>query len=164
LPFSFARISFDTSGAQGDREYLRDIRQTERFVLAYRAEKGHLPGQSDLDSWADRVQFERARSKLLYIRPAPIHYCNDKDDSFETPPKDQFVLSIWRGEIFDCYSSPSGKTTLEASERYWLMNSMRVEGPFALGALLLGTTISYGAFRLWPRRRKPVADQAASNS
>jgi type II secretory pathway pseudopilin PulG len=159
---ALSAMLFDIRQAKLNRANLRDFRQAEKFVLAYRAEKGHLPDPADLETWVASVPLET--NLILNIHRTPVHYCNDKDDPFETAPNDQFVLFDWRGVFTDCYASPSRKTTLEISEDYWLKYNIRTTGPFAVGALLFGAALAYLAFRLWPRRRNLVDSYAASSS
>lgn len=123
------------------RQYLQQFQAAERFIIAHVAENGRLPDNLQLQSWAESEGLEADAS---WVATAPIHCDND----FERAADDRFVLGLWRGEWNECYSSPSGKTTLALSVRAYLASGLGYHlASYWLLAILLGWVA------WWLRRR-----------
>lgn len=73
----------------------------------------------------------------------------DCDAPFGKAAGDRVILSFWRGEWFECYAYPSGRTTLPMSVEAYLRSGLWVDiviwGLIAIGA-------AAGAFKLRPKR------------
>lgn len=148
---------FDTSGVDFERTVLLDFKQAETFVQNYQTRQNHLPSNDDLDAWIEHTSLDSARiGGLMVIRPAPIRFCTEKNDQFESVPGDRFVLSIWRGEFYDCYASPSGKNTLVLSKTEWLKQNLRAYGLITATLLVAGVTLLLGGVWLFRWRPKPT--------
>jgi hypothetical protein len=155
---------FDTRSLNVERMVLQDFQRTEKFVQGYQARQKHLPSDADLDAWVKQAPLDYTREDgFLHIRPSPIHFCNEKD-TFGSAPGDDFVLLVWRGEIFDCYASPSGKNTLLLSKTDWLKNNLKAFGLISAALLATGAVLLYGGIRLFRWRPKRREGYAASNS
>jgi len=74
----------------------------------------------------------------------------DCDPSFNMAKGDRLILHFWRGEWTECYSYPSGRTTLIMSVRDMYLSELGVD--MAL-YWLVAATAAWAAIRLRPRRR-----------
>ena len=94
-----------------NRAYLIHFRQAERLVATFSADKGRFPDNEELQNISRGTELENWASNMY----ADTSRCGFRGEEhhFVKPPNDRFVLSFWAGEYFDCYSSPSGKTTLK---------------------------------------------------
>ena len=89
-----------------DRAYYRNFESTAAYLAAYSDEQGKLEHEA-----ASKRLAERARTGGVDIWLAGPEGCGD----FKAAQSDSFVLEAWRGEWFECYAHPSGRSTLAIS-------------------------------------------------
>ena len=134
------------SQAADDRAYYQQFRQAAAYVDS----NGHLPTEAELrrrNVYLDGVTIWSS----LAIMPQGC------DADFSGAKSDRFVLGFWRGEWFECYAHPSGRTTLPMSVAAYLASglgyNLAIYWLIAIGA-------GWGAIRL--RRAKRLASQNSS--
>jgi hypothetical protein len=127
--------------ATNDRAYFQQFRQAAAYVDA----NGHLPTEATL------------RRLNVYLDGATIWSSlamtpEGCDPPFAKATSDRFVIGFWRGEWFECYAHPSGKTTLPMSVMAYLSAGLG----FDLAVYwMLAIAASLGAIRL--RKARPIA-------
>jgi len=135
------------SQAADDRVYYNQFKQVAAFV----DKTGHLPTPHQLLSWG-----WPSVNPAISVAVSPAG-C---EGAFEKQESDRFVLSFWRGEWFECYAYPSGKTSLPMSVSAYLLSGLGFE--LGLSALVAGAA-GYGALRLLRGNRR-VAKMAGEQS
>lgn len=130
-----------------DRVYAQEFQQAAQIADGYFRETGQLPDDATFGRLVGRAEGE----SLSLAASA-----GDACESFTKGENDRFVLSLWRGEWTECFSYPSGRTTLLPSWREQFLG-------FGLQFALLGLVAAgalWGLRRLWRNRSRVLANAA----
>ena len=123
---------------QGEKEkiYFRQFEQAAKIVDSYSRENGTLPDDPTFGRLVGRPD-----GMGFFLTPSSEGSC----EGFTTGQADRFVLSLWRGDWFECFAYPSGRTTLSLS--WW--DQLRGFGPQLAVLCLLATLALWTMARLW---------------
>ncbi len=135
-----------------NREYTQSFRDADIHVRALLDNGGKLP--ADLDDWS-----RNQRPRLIALQATKI--AETCDANFKMPVGDRFVLSFWRGEWFECYSSPSGKSTIPLSTKSLLLAGAWIDLIIYLSVSVFACWL---AWRIWPKSKVILATQAVADS
>jgi hypothetical protein len=106
--------------ARDDRVYYQQFGRAAAYAAAY-AEKhnGQLPGDEVLQGLGDTSD-----ARGIW---ASLSASGGDCDEFRPDPTDRFTLWFWRGEWGECFSYPSGKTTLPMSVSAYLRSGLGLQ-------------------------------------
>jgi hypothetical protein len=143
MPFSLQH-TLDNS-----RQILSSFQTASRAIDTYRARAGVLP---------DHLAFGRLGGayEVNLLDPASSDFskcCADAVRALGVPPKQSYVLEVWRGEWIEYYAPWSGKSTLTLDP-----NDFAVTGNLYgdIAAMLIFTAFfTYGARRAWVTGSNP---------
>lgn len=130
-----------------DEAYSQQFQQAAKIADGYFLETGKLPDDATFGRLVGRPE-----GSSLSLAPSASEAC----EHFSKGKTDHFVLSLWRGEWTECFSYPSGRTTLLPSWREQFLgfgSQLAMYGIVAAGAL-------WGMTRLWKRGSRPIANAA----
>lgn len=128
--------------AAKDRAYYEQFRSAAAYIV----KNGSAPAGDELRKLEDATTGISILSSLV---TEPV----DCDPSFKKAPSDTLVLSFWRGEWWECYSYPSGRTTLTMSVRAYLLSGVGIELAIYW---LVAISCAWGMILLRPRRKAPA--------
>ncbi len=123
--------------ANEDAASLQELRTAERHIAAYSVRTGRMPSADALEGWATTSGLKTAST----LSTSPLACLN----GFQKPRSDKFLVGYWAGEWSECYSSPSGATTLRPTVMGLLMSGLATD---IVIYLLLGLTLGWVAWRL----------------
>jgi hypothetical protein len=101
------------SQAAEDRAYYQQFRQAAAYVDA----NGRLPTEEALRK--ENIDLDGAT-----IWPSLAMTPQGCDPPFAPAKADRFVIGFWRGEWFECFAHPSGRTTLPMSVMAYLTSGL----------------------------------------
>ena len=127
-----------------DWAYSQQFQQAAKIADGYFLETGKLPDDATFGRLVGRPE-----GSSLSLAPSAGEACGQ----FTKGKNDRCVLSLWRGEWTECFSYPSGRTTLLPSWREQFLgfgSQLAIYGFVAAAAL-------WGMARLWKRGSLPIA-------
>ena len=130
-----------------DTAYSQQFQQAAKIADGYFRETGQLPD----DATFGRL-IGRAEGESLSLAASAGDAC----ENFSKGENDHFVLSLWRGEWTECFSYPSGRTTLLPS---WREQFLGFGPQFALFGLVAAGAL-WGLMRLWRNGSRSLANAA----
>lgn len=92
-----------------NREIVSTFEAAAAYAHAHQAARGRLPTGDELRRWGEGQELGWSASSLSIGGEG----CGQ--EGFVAAPGDRFVLSVWRGEWFECFASPSGRHSLPMS-------------------------------------------------
>ena len=126
-----------------DRAYVQSFLHAAVIADQYFVKNGQLPDDATFGRLVGRVEGES-----LSLEPHAGRAC----EHFTESKGDRFVISFWRGEWTECFSYPSGRTTLLPSWRDQVIGfgpQLALLGLVAAGAL-------FGLARIWRFGARPA--------
>lgn len=96
------------SKVEKDKAYYREFQRVSALVADYESENGRLP---------DQDAFSRFASGTDMFGPFKSPAGRDRCDGFKEADSDRFVLKSWRGDWFECFAYPSGRSTIAVSAK-----------------------------------------------
>ena len=121
LLFGAIAISVPFSVEHSLREHQKafaDFRSAAAFVDVYRKRVGANPPETIMRRWASEAGRSDYASQIQVDGDLPGGVWRvgcAQDNTFHPSHTDQFVLSYWNGDFFECYGFPSERTTLVTS-------------------------------------------------
>lgn len=116
-----------------NREIVSTFEAAAAYAHAHQAARGRLPTGDELRRWGEGQELGWSASSLSIGGEG----CGQ--EGFVAAPGDRFVLSVWRGEWFECFASPSGRHSLPMSVGAYLTGPVGMSLLFYLAlALALG--------------------------
>ena len=128
--------------AKEDAASLQELRAVEGHIASLAARHREVPSDEVLRAWAEA----RGLSIAPSLSTEPLGCLN----GFQKPKNDKFVVGYWAGEWSECYSSPSGATTLRPTAMGLLSSGLGTDiALYILLAFALGGTA-------WMLLRRPA--------
>lgn len=133
---------------ENSRQFLSDFQATTRFVGAFRAARGRMPSNDELNAWSHA----NVRSgEPLILSPDDGQFGEEAVAALGRPPGGGYLLGVWRGEWMEYYASWSGQSTLSFNQDgYYLLGSQLMD--MLLSGLLAFISIA-GAILIWTGKR-----------
>ena len=128
------------SQIEKDKAHYQDFQRVAALVAGYAGEHGKLPDEVTFSRLADGTSIIGP-----FVSPAGLNRC----DGFTEADSDSFVLMSWRGDWFECFAYPSGRSTLAISAREMIVGW---GSQLAMGAAL-SVAGFWAMLRLWRRPR-----------
>ena len=132
--------------AAKDRAYYEQFRIASAFI----DRSGKLPAGKALQGLERETPGLAIWSSLTITPTAPL----DCDPSFRKAPTDRLILTFWRGELWECYAYPSGRTTLPMSVAAYLFSGLGID---LLIYWINGAGAAWAAIRLRPESKAAVS-------
>jgi len=130
-----------------DRVYSEQFHQVAKVADGYFLKTGQLPDDATFGRLIGRGEGD-SLSLSASVGEACEHFTKGKND--------RFVLSLWRGQWSECFSYPSGRTTLMPS---WWEQILGFGSQLAFLALVAAGAL-YGLVRIWRRGPRSVTNAA----
>lgn len=130
-----------------DRTYAEQFQQAAKVADAYFLRNGQLPDDATFGRLVGRGEGD-SLSLSASAGEACEHFTKGKND--------RFVLSRWRGEWAECFSYPSGRTTLMPSWRDQVLGF----GPELAFFALVAAGALFGSVRIWRHGARSMANAA----
>jgi hypothetical protein len=133
---------------ENSRKVHADFQAATRFVDAFRAGHGRLPDGEEFGTWS---RGNVRSGPPLIVTPDEGAFGEEAVALLGRPPRDGYLLRLWRGEWMEYYASWSGQSTLSFNRSdYYLFGSQFLDVPvFALLACIFIVC----AYRVWTGRR-----------
>lgn len=139
------------SQVEKDKAYYREFQRVSAIVADYESENGRLP---------DGDAFSRLASGTDMIGLFKSPAGRDRCDGFMEADSDSFVLKSWRGDWFECFAYPSGRSTLAVSPK----DIMFGWGSQVAVGLVLCIAGFWAALFLWTRPRFIITGPRSNSS
>ncbi len=127
------------------------------YIDSWVAQHGTLPTETEFQSWA--AQQPETVHSARFIQLMNGHFPEEAIKQFGPAPPDSYLLSYWRGEWMDYYSSWARKTSLEFDRaRYFAFGSSFVDFLVFAGS---GAAIFAFGLLAWNRSPNPSLEPTA---
>jgi hypothetical protein len=133
---------------ENNRKLESDFQKTSQFVKSFLAHRGRLPNDDEIEDWSKR-HLSWARP-FLVVRNGP--FSAEALAAFGPPPRNGFIIAIWRGEWMEYYASWSGMTTMPFDQSAYYQFGSQAADRLISG---LGLLVCFaGGFGLWKSRSR----------
>lgn len=131
--------------AAKDRTYSAQFQHAAKVADGYYLKTGRLPDDATFGRLVGRGEGDSLSLSAS---------AGDACDHFNKGNNDRFVLSLWRGEWTECFSYPSGRTTLMPSWRDQILGF----GPQLAFFALVAAGALFGLARTWRNGARSTAN------
>lgn len=142
--------------------------EAANYVDDFKAANTRLPTADEFNRWADTQPKKWPSVRIMFLETNPDYIQHrlyeryddiDKTENFGTPPDDEYIIGLWRGEWFEYYISWLSTTTLTFDPKeYYIMSSAAEDFALFIFLFLLSTS-----FSIWLWRRPKTLNKASQN-
>lgn len=117
------------SSVANNRARYQEVLAAARFADHHHRSTSRWPG--------DAALADHANLPNVHLTPGSWLSFEDACPSFTGAASDRFILSMWRGEYFDCLAYPSGRNTFGVSVWDYILGSSGMMAAILLSLMLV---------------------------